>query len=70
MSMKFDIGDIIQDNFSYSEPFKGSIYLIEDIDYANRVVPVSYRLMDLATGNSISWPIRLIDENRNYIKVG
>ena len=69
MSMKFDIGDIIQDNFTYQEGVKGGIFLIEDIDYANRVVPVSYRLMDLGTGKSVWWPIRLIDENKSYIKV-
>lgn len=67
--MKFDIGDIIQDNFTYQEGVKGGIFLIEDIDYQNRVVPVSYRLLSLTTGNSVWWPIRLIDENRNYIKV-
>ena len=67
--MKFDIGDIIQDNFTYQEGAKGGIFLIEDIDYQNRVVPVSYRLMDLATGNSVWWPIRLIDENKSYVKV-
>lgn len=67
--MKFDIGDIIQDNFTYQEGVKGGIFLIEDIDYQNRVVPVSYRLLNLSTGNSVWWPIRLIDENRNYIKV-
>ena len=69
MSMKFDIGDIIQDNFTYQEGVKGGIFLIEDIDYQHRVVPVSYKLLDLGTGNSVWWPIRLIDENRNYIKV-
>ena len=63
MKLKYAIGDIL---FNLAAD---SHLLIEDIDYQYRVVPVSYRLMDLGTGKSVWWPIRLIDENRNYIKV-
>ena len=67
--MKYDIGDIIQDTFNYGGDTKGDLLLVEDIDYANRVVPVRYKLLIIGTNNSVWWPIRLIDENKAYIKV-